>query len=693
MRRLLFLVLLPAGWAAQQPSQPTFSVTSELVVVNVEVRDRSGRPVEGLRKEDFEVRENGQLQNISVFEYQSLPAPDTTQPASIEVRPEPPPSQPAASPKSPIRYQDRRLIVLFFDLSSMPPEDQVRAQEGARQFLRDRMTPADLVAVMTFSTRLRVLQNFTADRDLLERVIGGFRVGEASGLAGLAETGETDTGEDTGAAFTADESEFNIFNTDRKLSALESAAKMLGSLAEKKALVYFSSGVAKTGVENQSQLRSTVNAAIRGNVSFYPVDVRGLVAEAPGGDASQASNRGSSMYSGAAQRQRVEQFNDRQETLYTLAADTGGRALLDNNDLSLGIIHAQQDISSYYTLGYYGANQAMDGKYRRIEVRLPSQANVKLAYRAGYYAEKQFRDFTSSDRERQLEEALLLEDPMTDLPIAMEVDYFRRAPDRYIVPVALKIPGSQIEVARRKNRESTRLDFIGQVRDPQGRLVGAVRDFIQVKLSGENIGKLAQRQLQYDTAFTLPHGTYTLKFLVRENETGRMGTFETGFTIPDLREEKSYLRLSSVVWSNQRVPLAAAVGAAERNRKSFRSHPLVQGDQKLIPSITRVFRPDQNLYVYLEVYDAKPAEGPAPSVTASVSLYRDRIKEFETEPFRVAEAQRDKGDAMPVEIELPLSKLEPGSYTCQVSVIDETGRKFAFRRAPLILLPGSAPSD
>ena len=127
---------------------------------------------------------------------------------------------------------------------------------------------------------------------------------------------------------------------------------------EKKALIYFSSGIPKTGVENQSQLRATVNAAVRANVAFYPVDATGLVAEAPSGDASVASPARHRRRSPDHQRGRTDSRNDQQETLVTLAADTGGKALLDNNDLSLGIRQAQKDINSYYIIGYYSANGA-----------------------------------------------------------------------------------------------------------------------------------------------------------------------------------------------------------------------------------------------------------------------------------------------------------------------------------------------
>jgi VWFA-related protein len=667
------------------PQQARFEAAADLVIVDVTVRDRQGNPIEGLKKEDFTVLEDGKPQTVSVFEYQRLtldPIPPTPKPQS----PRPAPTTEPPTPRT--RYPGKRLLVLFFDFSGMPPPDQIRAQQAALQFLDEKMTVSDVVSILTYSTTLRVAQEFTDDRQKLAEVIRAFPIGEAADLAADAETSEEEEGEETGAAFLADQTEFNIFNTDRKLSALESAVRRLASLPERKALVYFSSGVGKTGVENQSQLRSTINAAVRANVAFYPIDARGLMAQAPGGDASQAAPRGTSIFSGRAQQRQRDRFQDQQETLYSLAADTGGKALLDSNDLALGIVQVQQDVRSYYILGYYSTNPAQDGRFRRIRVTLASQLQAKLDYRSGYFAAKQFGQFTSQDKERQLEEALALGDPITDLPLALEVNYFRLARDQYFVPVAVKIPGSEISLARRGGHEETEFDFIGQVRDSKGKIAGVVRDGIKVKLDRANASQLGRRHLQYDTGFTLAPGQYRLKFLTRENRTGKMGTFELKFEVPDLAAEDKALRLSSVVWANQREPLAAAVGAADNNRKLLAWHPLIQDRQKLVPSITRVFRRDQTLYVYFEAYDpglAPDHQGPA--LAATLSFFRDRTKAFETTPVQVSQALPRRPSAVPFQFQLPLAQLAPGTYTCQVNVVDEQGRKFAFPRARLVLLP------
>lgn len=694
--------------AQQTPPQPPgtvrFGATTQLVIEDVIIRGKDGNPVANLKPSDFTVTEDGKPQKIAVFEIQKLeeqPAPALTSnpsPASTS-KPAEAPAAPAVRPVTSVqiaaesatdlRYRNRRLLVLFFDMTSMPIADQIRAQSAALKFLRTQMTRSDLMAMMTFSSDMKVVEDFTDDRDQLEKDIKKLTIGEGQGLD---ETVSDDSAADTGAAFQQDDSEFNIFNTDRQLAALESAVKMLAPLKEKKALVYFSSGITRNGVDNQAQLQATINAAIRSNVSFYPIDARGLVAQAPLGDATKGSPGGQAMYSGSSARAAQSNFQGQQETLYALAADTGGKALLDNNDLSMGIVQAQKDIASYYIIGYYSTNEALDGRFRRIKISINENALrariAKLDYRQGYYAGKQFRKFNDSDRELQLAQALALGDPVTDMDLAMEVDYFRLARDRYFVPLAVKIPGTEIELARHGGADTTRLDFIGQVKDAKGLVVANVRDNIPVKLKGETAQQLAKTTLEYDTGFTLPPGTYNAKFLARENETGKMGTFETKFVVPDLTSEQKYLPISSVVLSNQRQRLDAAVASAERDKKILAEHPLIQDGQKLVPSVTRVFRKDQELYVYLEAYE--PAAETAQPVMARVSFYRGKVKAFETAPLEVADGLNAKTKALPLRFSVPLAKLQPGRYTCQVSVLDPTAQKFAFWRAPVVVLPEAA---
>jgi len=681
--------LVCAGLLAQDQPSPNFKTNTNLVIINVSVKDKSGKAIEDLKKDQFTLLEDGKPQQISVFELERLngdtlpplevAAPTLKTRGQVETK-----ATPAAEPPPPVKAEDlkdRRLIAMFFDLSSMQPAEQIRARDAAVKFINTQMTASDTVSIMTLTNELRVVQEFTNDRETLLTAIQALRVGDSSELAALAATG-ADATDDSGE-FTADDTEFNIFNTDRKLSALEDAARKLAPFPEKKALVYFSSGIGKTGVDNQSQIRATVNAAVRANVAFYPIDARGLLAMAPAGDATQASPKGTGVFTGSAQLSARTSFHDTQDTIYTLAADTGGKALLDSNDLTLGIKAVQTDFSSYYVLGYYSANPAQDGKYRHVTVKVASlPESAKLDYRRGYYAGKVWGKMNSSDKERQLEDALTLDDPFTQLPLAMEVDYFQTGRDKYFVPITVRLAGSALDLSP---KSTTDLDFIGQIRDPHGKMLGGIRDEIKLKLTEENAAQLAQRPVEYDTGVTLPPGDYNLRFLARENQNGKMGTFEMKFTVPDLSKQTSGVRMSSVVWSNQREPLTASIGnAGGSSKKLLNEHPLVDNGEKLIPDITRVFRKNQKLYVYFEVYD--PGTIASPSVSAELTMFRGKSKSFESAPVRVTKPKSGRPNTLAFEFQMPLANIPPGQYTCQVSVIDEQARKFGFARAPLVVL-------
>ncbi len=195
-----------------------------------------------------------------------------------------------------------------------------------------------------------------------------------------------------------------------------------------------------------------------------------------------------------------------------------------------------------------------------------------------------------------------------------------------------------IPLAKKGGNEQTDVDFIGQMRDAKGKLISTVRDEIRVKLSETRAGQLGTRSLQYDTGFTVPPGTYDLKFLVRENGSGKMGTFQTPLVVPDLTAAADVLRLSSVVWSSQRQSMQEAVGSAGARKKDLAANPLIRDGQKLVPSITRAFRKDQNLYVYLEVYDPTAADPDSrPNVAAVLSFYRGKRKAFESSPVRLTQ--------------------------------------------------------
>lgn len=706
MRKILVITLAAltaVGQQAPPPQQtpatpapagrPTFSSTTSLVVVDVTVKDKSGKLIEGLNPNDFTLLEDGKPQKISVFEFEKLSSdPLPEKPPTLEdddIIPEAPVKMITTEEPGKIQYHDKRLLVFFFDLGSMGIPEQLRAQESALSFLDKQLTSADMVAIMMYTASLQVLTDFTDNRNQLRDIINNLPIGEMAELAGMADDASDDN-EDTGAAFVADETEFNIFNTDRKLQAIEDASKKLSALPEKKALIYFSAGLQKTGMENHAQVEATILAATKANVAIYPIDARGLMADPPGGGASKGASRGTGIYSGSQHNSQRTAINNSQETLVSLAADTGGKAFLDSNDLSLGVKQAQQDYRSYYVLGYYTTNTAQDGKYRRITVRLNNDKTAKLEHRDGYYAEKVWGKFNAQDKEQKLMEALNANNPLTELPIALEVDYFRVTPTSYYVPVSVKVPGSVLALAKKGGGAGeTKFDFLGQIQDERRNVLGNVRDFIAIKLDNADAEKLARRSIHYDAGFTLGPGKYRMKFLVRENVTGHMGTFEARFVVPDLAADSVMLKTSSVIWSSQREPVKTVVGAAEKmSKKAQAANPLIVGDEKVVPAVTKVFRRSQNMYVAFDVYDAlpDPANVKARKVAVTMSLFNQKgAKAFEVAPIEATELATTRPNAVPVQLSVPLKGLAPGRYMCQINVIDEVGRKFAFSRTPLMV--------
>ncbi|HLQ77962.1 MAG TPA: VWA domain-containing protein [Terriglobia bacterium] len=674
------MLMLVSTLRAQDRQEPTFTlqVNTRLVVQTVTVKDKDGKPIEGLTKDDFILTEDGVAQTISVFEFEKLddavlPQSPTPAPAANRAPARPPAqSQIAPIPLGDNRYRDRRLLALYFDMTSLSDSDRYRALAAAQTFIRKEMTGPDLVAIFTYSDgAVRVRRDFTGDRSALQETILALLNG--------------DDQDDYTSDFGQDSGEFTIFTTDRQLAALQTAVRMLGVLNEKKSLIYFGSGMNLNGVDNQAQLRATLNAARRASVAFYPVDSRGLVALPPMGDASRPSPGSLAMYAGATSMATIRGFQRSQDALYTLAADTGGKALLDYNDLSQGIVQAQRAASSYYILGYSPTNTANDGRLRRVKITLKNKAG-ELSYRESYYANKEFSKFTASDKERQLEEALMLGDPITDITIAMEVNYFQLNSAEYFTPIAVKIPGNELVLAQKAGADRTVIDIIGEIKDKFGTTITNIRDKVEIKLKGEAASQLATSPIQYDAGFTLLPDKYVIKFLARNADTGRIGTFQADFEVPNLNKELVRLPISSVVLSSQRVAMDDALFNAGKDKKAKEqvANPLIENGVKLMPSVTRVFNRSRDMYVYLQAYERNaPATQP---LVAFVAFYRGEEKVFESTPFAVADGIDLKSKAVPLKLTIPLAGIPAGQYLCQVTILEPTSQKVAFWQAPVRLV-------
>ncbi len=600
---------------------------------------------------------------------------------------------------APDSLKDHRLIVMFFDLSSMQDEDIDRAVDAAKDYVNKQMQPADLVAMVSMSTGLSLDQDFTSDKTALLRVLARYNGDDETGFANGG-TGTTEGTSDDASSFAADDTEYNSLNTDRELLAIRSIAKSLERVDQRKSMLYFSGGLTRNGIENQASLRAATNEAAKANLAIYSVDSRGLQALPPVGDASRGSLRGTSAYSGAAVQAQFNANFGSQETLATLSTDTGGKAFFDSNDFGPAFQQVQHDTEAYYILGFHSTDPRQDGSYRHLTVKV-DRNDVKLEYRPGYYAPANFQHQKTEDRELALEEQMRSDLPATDVAVYLQALYFREHENSYFVPVSLIVPGSQIPFVKNGDRDKASIDIMGQVKNAQGIAVGNVRE--TVKLSLDQSQQVQRKNIQYSTGFTLAPGRYHLKFVVRENQTGAMGSFETDIQVPDLK--KSPLKLSSVVLASQRT-------SAPKNAVS----PLVRDGQELVPNVAHVFRQDQHLYFLYEVYDptqeksgAEPAASPGLTrrdnrpvhVLTSIEFLNGGAKVYET-PLVSAETLNDPArQAVAFQFDVPLAQFKPGTYICQVNVIDDAGGSFSFPRlalrvngvSPAATLPNPGPTQ
>jgi VWFA-related protein len=722
-KRTWIILLLAALFASRAVSQDVTRVgnnqgfqiktSTQVVLVNVQVRDSKGSFVRDLKQDDFTITEDGKVQKVLSLDVQNTDAlvinngdpqalnllGDLNGDSSTQIQRIVKERALAPTPTSYTKemFRDRRLIVMFFDLQSMQPEEITRGLQSARNYIDEQMRPADYVSIVSLSNQLNVDQDFTSNKEDLLTALNTFDPNSGNGFedtGAAADTTTDPTDTSTDQEFTADTSETDIFNTDRKFDVLRTISETLQSIEQKKTILFFSGGLRANGIDNQTSYRAAVNAAVRANTAIYTVDTRGLQAVVPGGAANTASQRGANAFNGRGMRGQFTQLQASQDTLVSLAADTGGRSLMDSNDFGKIFTQIQEDTAMYYVLGYTSTNTTKDGRYRtiRVSVKMP---NVRVDARRGYYADTDFLHMARESRDKQLQDELATDLPSTDLPVYLSTGYFRLDDFRYFVPVSIVVPGSAIPFASKNDQDKATLDVLGAILAPSGgpagmrggrggrgeppqpegpRVFGQIKDTIKLDLSATQ--QVKRKNVQYDAGFLLPPGRFRLRFIVRENETGQIGSFETDVLVPNLVQAP--VKVSSVIASAQKA-----------SAKAKKDNPLMRNGTQLIPSVTHVFSRGQHLYLYYEVYDPKTPNGASDKTAADLltnaAFYKGNDKVYETPLTEVRQVNTPDRKAATVELDVPLADLKPGYYICQVNVFDAAAGQVVFPRLALLV--------
>ena len=635
-----------------QPEPPArFSVTSNLILVDVRVRDSKGRPVEGLKAEDFVLVEEGIAQQIVFFQEISLPL------VSVEPSDLPTPEEFVAvpfEPAAPVVPDDpsemvpleKRLLILLFDFSSAGLQDSHMMKRAAESFLAERFTADDAAAVLVLDNGLEMLTDFTSDRELLLEAVSHL----------VSEETETDLslpGEEADASgdFVVDEAEFGLFQSSQQLAAIQTIADSFRDVPGRKALLYFSTGFSSRGMENDEHMRLATDQCNRANISIYSVDGRGLVALSPGGGAHRAGGGGTQIFSGRASLNELVRLTQSQEGLITMAKDTGGAALVDDNDLVKIFRKAREDGSHYYLLGYQTPASPSDGRFRRIEVRAEA-GDSRVLCRHGYYAEKPYQRLSDPEKEFKFLQTVVQDRPISDFPLAISAEYFPESGESYQVPVLLSFHHERLSELSQGG--GLNLEIVVLARDSLNVTQTGVRDQVQIQRQ-QREGETAY---VYQNVLLLEPGQYVLTAFVRDNRTGLASRVQHELDLPPFGP----VHFSSLILAAHWKPPGAESGYRIKSGKevTILKNPLQVADRVLVPRIGRQFHQSESLFLHGKISNlSSPGEYQIVLLDAAA----DEVYGGAWKPLG-----SDSSGAFAVNARFSLDQLEPGDYQVLIKV-------------------------
>lgn len=644
----------------QRQDLPHFRVSSELVLIDVRVLDKQGRPVTGLTARDFGLTEEGVPQKILYFQEIRMPLAGHV-PSSPGVISETRPDRPAVVPTPSAPAAEKRLLILFFNYSSAGLQESQAMEEAARRFLDTQFTTDDAAAVLVFDNGLQLLTDFTSDAAELRRIVGGLDAGADPELdVSLPDEDSEDSEE---GEYLADETEFALFETNRQLGAIQSIAESFRDVPGRKALIYFSAGLTSQGVENDIEMRWTTDLCNQANISVYSVDARGLVALSPGGGAHRSGSRGTGIFTGRASLNQLAAQTTSQEGLVTLSEDTGGKALIDDNDLLKIFRQAQEDSSHYYLLGYRREKPPRDGRFRRIGLNL-SRSDVRIEYRRGYYADKPYQALSRSEKEFELLRTVLQETQRRDFPLDLCAEFFPDAGDRYRVPVLLAFDRDQLSG---EEGSEVQLEVLLLARDPAGKTRAALRDQVEIRRRGD--AQEADTRFVYQNLFLLDPGRYTLAAYLRDNRSGRITQASAPLELLPLSEVRTSSLILASGWEKPDQPSGYRVRSGKQ--VTVVNNPLEVKGRLLIPRPDGIFHAGESLYLHAEVgaeQDSASAQYQLVLVSAPQEdtagpsgekpLFESGWKPLASENSR----------SWQINARLPLDALTPGGYRVMVQV-------------------------
>ncbi len=739
--KLSFLMLLGAGsiyspvssshaqgQKGEQPKEQTLlRLETELVQLDVVVSDKDGKLVHDLKREDFELFEDGVRQQITHFAIGTA-----RQPASWLTRERRNPAKDFNPSATPVEVRGERYLVLAVDDLHLTPGNLILAKKTLLRFINNQMRAGDQIAIVTTSGNLGLFQQFTNERPVLERAINRLSLAQnrvaASSIdiprisdyqAELIDRGDSDALElaiqeilrfepepsprpsrgasRTGGGLSARDRAAaqarakaraivaeNAHYARATLTTLEGVIRSLRALPGRKMVVLLSDGFF-TGGDSASKIydiRRITDAATRAGVIIYSLDMRGLIALPPGGDASEPSKVNVNL-PGVWERIEYEAVEAKRDGLNALARDTGGFLIFNTNDLSSGLQRVLEDNEVYYVLAYEPAVSHRDGRFRRIEVRIAGRPELKVRTRTGYFApsekeakrtaekavERQKENPTKKEaqaaKEAQIRAGLSALFPLREIPVALAADFIDvpELGSGGLLNAHVDLAGMSFE--RTNDLYQTAVDLTVMIFDEQGKVASSFSHSVKLDLKPEALERALRQGFSTRSLVPLKPGFYQARIAVREESSGRLGSAAKWFEVSDLNQKQ--LSLSGIFLSLGDDPLSVLPSASEQ----------ISNGQPRPAQVTRRFKRGEGLDFLVFAYNAK-ADKKLTDLVIQTQVYSGSKLVYAAPLTKMAPPEDDL-QRIPYAARLLLESFDPGDYELRLVVIDRLAKTSAQR--------------
>lgn len=687
-------------------------VKSNLVNIDVLVKDKKGKYIADLKAEDFTIFENGVQQKVEFFDAPLVGVNNRTSTAATGG------TQPDTATTAPPAVT-RNYVTLVLDSQSTDVTNLKQVREGTIRYVREQITDGDAVALLSVTHGLQLLQPFTHDKAKLIAVLENFGSGtnsknferqdladNISNLRGelpVANEGPTSSIQSPAAGSNAARimimrtmlaqfiklrTALSVQQSRPVLAAIAAICEGLRSVPGKKTLVLFSQGFVTPAVLDW-QVQSTIDIANRANVAIYIIDSAGLRASAPTatslgggtsalGGISAATNQeqriravgGENVFDYA----RQEGLSREHDILYRMSGDTGGRFLKGNNDIGQGLERINQEIQSRYTLAYRSTNQNFDSSFRKvkIEVRRP---DAQIVSRSGYYAIPPEEIVLLSPADKKLFDNFAAIESNPGMQVSVSVSQFRSRDGLYTIPLAIEVPPDAVQVERKGDKRLLQLEVLGVLKSADTMLSRLGGNF-DVSLTDAQYQTIVSNNIYYRQDLVLTPGQYTIDLIVKDKQSGKMSARREQLVLPDLNSE---FATNGLVLS--RYVEAANLQATEPDVFTIRK-------TSIRPSAARQFRATDNLVMLMSVYNAanSPDTG-NPMVRVTARLIKDGQPATKPFDFVLTEIDNEPIPHLTFAEYIRLTGMTPGNYTVTIESKDMVTKNLVKQEASFQIVP------